>query len=112
MEVRRKAPSALARRVDHTVTVLGDSMAPEFLPGEVYHYIPADHAFYDGIYVILLDGCEMVKQVQRLPGGRLRIASINERYAPFEVDESSPHVEIRGHSLHHTGGSEILFRSH
>lgn len=87
-------------------------MAPEFIAGEVYHYIPTDHVFYDGIYVITLDGCEMVKQVQRLPNGRLRITSINERYASFEVEETSPSIDIRGHSLHMAGGPEILFRSH
>ena len=108
MELSKKSPSALARRIDHTVTVLGDSMLPEFAPGEVYHYIPVDHVFYDGIYVIMLDGCEMVKQVQRLPGGRLRVASINERYASFEVEEDSPSIEIRGHSLHLSGGSDLL----
>lgn len=112
MELRRKSPSALARRVDHTITVLGDSMVPEYCPGEVYHYIPTDHVFYDGVYVIMLDGCEMVKQVQRLPGGRLRISSINDRYAPFEVEETSHSIEVRGHSLHMAGGPDILFRSH
>ena len=112
MELRRKSPSALARRVDHTITVLGDSMVPEYCPGEVYHYIPTDHVFYDGVYVIMLDGCEMGKQVQRLPGGRLRVTSINERYAPFEVEETSPSIEVRGHSLLMACGPDILFRSH
>ena len=112
MELRKKSPSALARRVEHIVTVLGDSMVPEFCPGEVYHYIPTDHVFYDGIYVIMLDGCQMVKQVQRLPGGMLRVACINERYASFEVEENSPSIEIRGHSLHLTGGPDLLFRTH
>ncbi len=112
MDVRQKPTSALARRVDHTVTVLGDSMVPEFLPGEVYYYIPTNHVLYDGIYVIMLDGCEMVKQMQRLPGGRLRVSSINERYAAFEVEESSPSIQILGHSLHLANGHEHLFRPH
>ncbi len=112
MELSKKSPSALARRVDHTVTVLGDSMLPEYCPGEVYHYMPTDHVFYDGIYVIMLDGCEMVKQVQRLPGGRLRISSMNERYTSFEVDETSTSIEVRGHSLHLAGGPDLLFRAH
>ena len=112
MELRKKSPSALARRVEHTVTVLGDSMVPEFCPGEVYHYMPTDYVFYDGIYVILLDGCQMVKQVQRLPGGRLRVACINDRYASFEVEENSPSIAIMGHSLHRAGGADMLFRAH
>ena len=112
MESRKKQTSALTRRVDHTVTVLGDSMVPEFHPGEVYSYIPTDHVFYDGIYVIMLDGCEMVKQVQRLPGGRLRVSSANTRYMPFEVEEDSPSFQIRGHNLHPAGSPDMLFRSH
>ncbi len=112
MELKRRSPSALARRVDHNVTILGDSMVPEFCPGEVFHYIPTDHVFYDGVYVIMLDGCEMVKQVQRLPGGRLRVSSHNDRYAPFEVEENSPSIQIRGHSLHMAGGPDMLFRPH
>ena len=112
MELRKKSPTGLARRVDHTVTVLGDSMIPEFCHGEVYYYSPIDHVFYDGIYVILLDGCEMVKQLQRLPGGRLRVACLNNRYAAFEVDEASPSIEVRGHNLHMAGGPDLLFRSH
>lgn len=87
-------------------------MAPEFIPGEIYHYLPTDRVLYDGIYVIVLDGFEMIKQVQRLPGGRLRISSINDRYAPFEVEESSPSVQVRGHNLHIGGGPDQLFRSH
>ena len=111
MELRKKQTSALARRVNHTVTVLGDSMMPEFHPGEEYYYMPTDHVFYDGIYVIILDGCEMVKQVQRLPGGRLRVSSINERYADFEVEEASQSFEVRGHNLHLAGSSDMLFRA-
>jgi phage repressor protein C with HTH and peptisase S24 domain len=111
-DVRNNPNSALAHRVDHSVTVLGDSMVPEFIPGEIYRYIPTDHVFYDGIYVIMLDGCEMVKQVQRLPGGLLRVSSLNERYAPFEVEESSPSIQVLGHSLHVSSGPDLLFRSH
>lgn len=86
-------------------------MVPDYSPGEVYHYIPINQVLYDGIYVILLDGCEMIKQVQRLPGGRLRVSSINDRYASFELEETSHSVEILGHSLHLAGGPDVLFRN-
>ena len=86
-------------------------MLPDFGPGEVYNYIPTDRVFYDGIYVIVVDGCEMVKQVQRLPGGLLRISSLNERYSPFEIDEANPAIEVRGHNLHMGTAPDILFRS-
>ncbi|MBX2820670.1 MAG: hypothetical protein KTR29_13340 [Rhodothermaceae bacterium] len=111
MEHRRQT-SALSRHVNYTVRVLGDSMLPDYGPGEVYNYIPTDHVFYDGIYVIVIDGCEMIKQVQRMPGGVLRISSLNERYAPFEIEEANPAVQVLGHNLHIGNAPEFLFRAH
>lgn len=112
MEPRRKQTAALSRRVNYSVRILGDSMMPDYGPGEEYNYIPTDQVFYDGIYVIVIDGCEMVKQVQRLPGGVLRISSLNDRYAPFEIDENNPDIHILGHNLHIGNAPEFLFRSH
>ena len=112
MELRKRHTAPLARRIPNTVTVLGDSMMPEFHPGDMYHYVPANRVFYDGIYVLEIDGYLMVKQVQRLPGGILRVSSINNRYSPFDIDEENPALEIRGHDLHIAGGSTTLFRTH
>ena len=112
METIRNQSTALSRRVDYSIRILGDSMMPDYGPGEVYNYVPTDHVFYDGIYVIVIDGCEMVKQVQRLPGGVLRISSLNDRYAPFKIEENNPNIQILGHNLHNGNGPEVLFRSH
>jgi phage repressor protein C with HTH and peptisase S24 domain len=87
-------------------------MLPDLAPGETYHYIPADRVTHDGLYVLRLDGHEMVKQVQRLPGNRLRISSSNDRYAPYEVHEDDPSIGILGHTLHQSMIPEALFRSH
>ena len=111
MEARRKQSSALSRRVDYTIRMLGDSMLPDYGPGEVYNYVPTDHVFYDGIYVIIIDGCEMIKQVQRLPGGLLRISSLNERYSSFEIEESHSSIQILGHNPHLGNSNEFLFRA-
>ena len=86
-------------------------MLPDFAPGEVFRFIPAREVTHDGVYYIRIDGYEMVKQVQRLPGRRLRISSINDRYKPVEVEEDSTSIEIIGHSLHDSNGPEGLFRA-
>lgn len=52
----------------------------------------------DGIYVLLLGEALMVKQLQRLPGDRLEVSSLNRSYKPFEVD-----LKQRGHELHILG---------
>lgn len=111
MELRKKQPSALARRIEHTVTIHGDSMLPDLAPGETYHYVPAERVSHDGLYIIRLDGHEMVKQVQRLPGNRLRISSINTRYAAYDMDETDPSLVILGHTLHDSISPDALFRA-
>ncbi len=111
MELRKKQPSALARRIEHTVTIRGDSMLPDLAPGETYHYVPADRVTHDGLYIIRLDGHEMVKQIQRLPGNRLRISSINTRYAAYDVQEDDPTVVILGHTIGESMSGDALFRA-
>ncbi|MXR36696.1 hypothetical protein GQF02_06905 [Neisseriaceae bacterium B2N2-7] len=46
-------------------------------------------ANHEGIYVIRLDDMLMVKQLQRLPGWKLRVSSANPAYASFDVDLSN-----------------------
>lgn len=46
----------------------------------------------DGIYVVRLNGSLLVKRVQRLPGGVLRVTSENASYEPFTVKLSDPAV--------------------
>ncbi|MEZ4700841.1 MAG: S24 family peptidase [Rhodothermales bacterium] len=111
MELRKKQPSALARRVEHTVTIRGDSMLPDLAPGETFHFVPADRVTHDGLYVVRLDGHEMVKQIQRLPGNRLRVSSINPRYASYDLEEDDPSIAILGHTLHDSISPDALFRA-
>lgn len=65
----------------------GESMEPLLKGGEPLICSSAERHLKagDGIYVIRLEGDILVKHVQRLPGGKLRIASENKNYAPFEV---------------------------
>jgi SOS-response transcriptional repressor LexA len=66
------------------IYVEGDSMEPDLRPGDI---ILLDHtdttARREGIYVIRMEGGLLVKQVQRLPGGVLKLISRNEAYEPI-----------------------------
>lgn len=68
------------------IYVEGDSMEPDLRPGDI---ILIDHtdtmARREGIYVIRMDSALLVKQLQRLPGGVLKVLSRNPAYEAFTV---------------------------
>lgn len=69
--------------------VIGNSMEPTLRSGEmVLVDLVTDPGNYpiDGIFVIRLEGGVMVKQLQGLPGGKIRVSSVNTSYEPFIVD--------------------------
>ncbi len=47
-----------------------------------------------GLYVLRIDGDVMVKTLQRLPGGVLRVSSANPAYVPFEVNMAQPPADF------------------
>ena len=68
------------------IYVEGDSMEPDLRAGDI---ILIDHtdtaARREGIYVIRMDGALLVKQLQRLPGGIVKVISRNPAYEPYTV---------------------------
>ena len=68
------------------INVSGDSMEPDLRAGDI---ILIDHtdtrASREGIYVIRMDGALLVKQLQRLPGGVVKVISRNQAYEAFTV---------------------------
>lgn len=68
------------------VHVEGDSMEPDLRAGDI---ILIDHtdtsARREGIYVIRMEDALLVKQVQRLGGGVLKLISRNPAYEPINV---------------------------
>lgn len=68
------------------VHVEGDSMEPDLRAGDI---ILIDHtdttARREGFYVIRLEDALLVKQVQRLPGGVLKLSSRNPTYEPISL---------------------------
>lgn len=71
------------------IFVEGDSMEPDLRAGDI---VLLDHtdttARREGVYVIRMDGALLVKQVQRLPGGVVKIMSRNPAYEPFSLPVS------------------------
>lgn len=68
------------------ISVKGDSMEGVLNDRDVILVNRADNEPGTGLYVLRLDGDLIVKRVQRIPGGKLKVLSANEAYEPFEVD--------------------------
>lgn len=68
------------------LTVAGDSMEPTLSQGDV---VLVDRSTKrvtnDGLYIVRLDGSLLVKRVQALPGGVLKVTSDNSAYEPFTL---------------------------
>ena len=65
-------------------------MLPRFRHGDVVMINALDRdVSADGIYVFVQEGKLLVKRLQRLPGHRIRVCSENDRYAPYDLDESA-----------------------
>ncbi|MCB6182351.1 helix-turn-helix domain-containing protein [Leeia sp. TBRC 13508] len=72
------------------ISVHGDSMEGVLNDRDVILLNHADTNAVGGLYVLRVDGNLIVKRVQRIPGGKLRVVSANEAYEPFEVDINNP----------------------
>jgi phage repressor protein C with HTH and peptisase S24 domain len=68
-----------------SLTVIGDSLAPEIPPNTRVIYLPMEAFGGDGLYVLEIDEAAIVKRVQHLPGGTLRIKPINPDYDMVEL---------------------------
>ena len=69
------------------VHVEGESMTPVLNPGDVILGKKQNGApVKDGIHVVRLDDVILVKRVQRLPGGKIKISSDNKAYEPYTLD--------------------------
>ena len=65
--------------------VTGRSMEPDLRAGDVIMIDRRDTtAQREAIYVIRMDGAVLVKELQRLPGGIIKVRSKNPDYEPFE----------------------------
>jgi phage repressor protein C with HTH and peptisase S24 domain len=68
------------------IHVEGDSMEPDLRAGDIVLLDTTDtQARREGIYVIRMDGALLVKSLQRLPGGMVKVVSRNPAYEAFSV---------------------------
>lgn len=73
----------------YLISVEGDSMEPALRPGDVIlvDRRQAESVPKDGVYVLQMDGSLLVKRLQSMPGGKIRVTSDNPSYSPFELDK-------------------------
>lgn len=76
------------------ISVKGDSMEGVLNDRDVILLNTSDTQASSGLYVLRVDGDLVVKRVQRLPGGVLRVISANEAYATFDVDLNNPPADF------------------
>lgn len=65
----------------------GDSMSPTIAAGAMLMVNTGKIARMpgDGIYVVRLEGDILVKRLQRMPGGTIKVSSDNPAYEPFSI---------------------------
>lgn len=76
------------------IGVKGDSMAGEINNGDIILINKDDTNLLNGIYVIRIEGDLIVKRIQRLPGGIIKVISANKEYESFEIDTNNPPVDF------------------
>lgn len=74
----------------------GDSMLPTISSGDCL-FVDRRINFLDGegIYIVIVDGFAMVKRLQIVGGGNLRIISDNKSYEPFTARMDEVHITGR-----------------
>lgn len=71
----------------YLIHVDGESMEPTLRPGDIILVDNRDQSqARDGIYVLRMNGTLLVKRLQRLPGGIIKVTSDNAAYSPFEIN--------------------------
>lgn len=71
------------------ITVVGTSAEPEIHSGDVVLVDRRDRdILVESLHLVRIDSGLLVKMVQRLPGGVLRVFSKNQRTSPFDINVS------------------------
>lgn len=68
------------------ISVKGDSMEGVLNDGDTILINHSETVPRDGLYVLRLDENLLVKRLQLMPGGIVRVISANEAYPTFEID--------------------------
>lgn len=71
------------------ISVAGDSMEGEIDNGDIILINTADKELNNGIYVVRIDGDLLVKRIQKLVGGIIKVISANDAYESFSIDTNN-----------------------
>lgn len=75
----------------------GDSMEPDITDGDVVMFDTSRTEIQDGrVYVIQVDGRELVKMLHRRPGGQVLVQSRNEAYPSYTVSSEQDGFRVLG----------------
>lgn len=89
------------RKTHFSMRANGDSMEPTIQDGAPVVVAIDENRIRSGrIYAILVDGEPLLKRLDKLPGGMIRVRSDNSSnpaYAPFEIPESS--IQVIGRAV-------------
>lgn len=93
LTARHLSPAGL-----RAITVRGTSMQPVLSDGDMVVVDTADRTPRSGFVYVVRHGDELlVKYLEQLPGGVLRVSSANASFAPYDIDLSkAPDVEVIG----------------
>ena len=97
VEIGRVDDDAFDFIVDH------DGAVGEIRRGSVVRLQRCDRITGDGVYLVKISGCVMLRRVQVLPGWRYRVFCDEERYEPITIsagDKGGFRVLGRGLHLH------------
>ena len=71
------------------VKVRGNSMEPTIRNGWNALCHGGRKTVRAGLYAVRVDGAEMLKRLESLPGGKIRVSSDNKSYSEYIIDETS-----------------------
>ena len=77
------------------IRVSGDSMEPTLRAGDVILIDrSAGRPDREGIYVLRLEDALLVKRLQLVPGGTIKVTSDNAAFEPWTINRSSPPPDL------------------
>lgn len=77
------------------IRVSGDSMEPTLRAGDVILIDrSAGRPDREGIYVLRLEDALLVKRLQLVPGGSIKVTSDNAAFEPWTINRSSPPADL------------------
>jgi phage repressor protein C with HTH and peptisase S24 domain len=82
-------------KTSHILNVSGDSMYPAIKNGDkVLADTSKKDVYNDKVYIIRVENVLMIKRLQRLPKGAIKVLSDNKEYSAFELHPNDNDYEV------------------